>query len=434
MKTVEREVILMKKKIITAILTATMLLSGCSASTGTTKTADPVAKPTFQSEYKPIDFAALSNEQYDEKAMEEEYMKFVFEFFSKTSSKADDGNLMVSPASIMFAFDLAAAGAGGDTLKQIAEAVGNGEDPEKTLKFASDLMKKINDSEAVKFKTANAEWFNKDRYGDNVNKEYLNYVKEMYGAEVNFSEFNDKTKNEINEWTSEHTNKMIPEILEELDPGYAAVLVNAIAFDGKWATPYEDAPNSVFHGSKGDKETPFLFGSEHTYLENGEAVGFRKNYEGGQYSFVAMLPKDEKVSIRDFASGLTYDKYKEFMGSAADIEVWTRMPEFKSDYSVEPKDILKEMGITDAFDPNKADFRGIADTGLYIEKVIHKTAVEVSRDGTKASAATAILMADGAIMVEPEEHKEVYLERPFVYAIVDNATDMPIFIGSLENV
>ena len=424
----------MKKKIITAILTATMLLSGCSASTGTTKTADPVAKPTFQSEYKPIDFAALSNEQYDEKAMEEEYMKFVFDFFSKTSEKSEDGNIMVSPACLMFAFDLAAAGAGGDTLKQIAEAVGNGEDPEKTLKFASDLMKKINDSEGVKFKTANAEWFNKDRYGDNVNKEYLNYVKEMYGAEVNFSEFNDKTKNEINEWTSEHTNKMIPEIIKNLSSDHAAVLVNAIAFDSKWATPYEDAPENTFHGSKGDKKTPFLFGSEHTYLENGEAVGFRKDYEGGQYSFVAMLPKDEKVSIRDFASKLTYDKYKEFMESRTDIEVWTRMPEFKSDYQTDPIAVLKELGITDAFDPNKADFRGIADTGLYIEQVIHKTAIEVNKDGTKASAATAILMTDGAIMVEPEEHKEVYLERPFVYAIVDNATDMPIFIGSLENV
>jgi len=365
--------------------------------------------------------------------MEEEYMKFVFDIFSKSSAKTLDGNVMVSPASIMFALDLAAAGAGGDTLKQIAEAVGKGDDPEKTLKFASDLITKINNSEGVSFKAANAEWFNKERYGDNVNKEYLNYVKEMYGAEVSFSEFNEKTLNEINEWTSDHTNKMIPQILAELNPDHAAVLVNAIAFDGKWAKAYEDAPESTFHGSKGDQKTPFLFGSENTYFENEEAIGFKKDYEGGQYSFLAMLPKDTDIKIKDFASKLTYEKYKAFTDSRTNIEVRTRMPEFKSEFQISPEEILKELGIEDAFNPNKADFRGIADTGLYFDQVIHKTAVEVTKDGTKASAATAILMADGAIM-EPEEFKEVYLDRPFVYAIVDNATDMPVFIGSLENV
>ena len=427
----ERVVFNMKKKIITAILMATMLLSGCTA----TKTVyEPIVKPTFKTEYTPINYSALSSEQYDEKAMEEEYMKFVFDFFGKTSAKAEDGNLMVSPASMMFALDLAAAGAGGDTLKQIAEAVGKGDDPEKTLKFASDLINKINSSEGVSFKCANAEWFNKAKYGDNVNKDYLNYVKEMYGAEVNFSEFNEKTLNEINGWTSDHTDKMIPQILAELSPSYAAVLVNAIAFDGKWAKAYEDAPESTFHSPEGDKETPFLFGSEHTYYENGEATGFRKDYEGGYYSFVAMLPKDKDINIRDFAAGLTYDKYKEFINAPQNIEVRTRIPEFKSEFEVSPMGILKEAGIVDAFDPNKADFRGIADTGLYIEKVIHKTAVEVNREGTKAAAATAALMVEGAEMEDPQDFKEVYLDRPFVYAIVDNATKMPVFIGSLEKV
>ena len=255
----------------------------------------------------------------------------------------------------------------------------------------------------------------------------------MYGAEVNFSEFNEKTLKEINEWTSDHTNKMIPEIIRELNPNYAAVLVNAMAFDGKWAEEYEDAPEAVFHGSAGDKNTPFLFGSERTYYENSEAIGFRKDYKGGEYSFVTMLPKDSNVNIKDFVSKLSYDKYKEFIGSKTDIEVRTSMPEFKSDYEVSPVAILKELGIKDAFDANTADFRGIADTGLYIEKIVHKTSVEVNKGGTKAAAATAILMTDGAVM-EPEEFKEVYLNRPFVYAIVDNATDMPVFIGSLENV
>ena len=433
-KTDEREVLNMKKKIITAVLLATMLLSGCTGSNVTLTDSEPPAKTTVKTEFKPINYSALSNEQYDEKAMEEEYMKFVFEFFSKTAEKSETGTMMVSPASMMFALDLAAAGAGGDTLKQIADVVGNGEDPEKTLKFASDLMKKINSSEGVDFKAANAEWFNNGKFPDSVKKEYQDYVKEMYGAEVNFSEFNDKTLKEINDWTSDHTNKMIPEIIKEFNPTDAAVLVNAMAFDGKWEKAYEESPDVVFHGSEGDKKTTFLYGSENTYFENEESIGFRKNYEGGQYSFIAMLPKDSDVKIKDFVSNLTYDKYKEFINSAEDIEVRTRMPAFKSEYEVIPVEILKDLGIKDAFDPEKADFRGIADNSLYIQKIIHKTAVEVSKDGTKAAAATAITMTLGSVITVPEEFKTVYVDRPFVYAIVDNATDMPVFIGSVENV
>ena len=426
----------MKNKIITAILLATMLLSGCSGVEKTAKPSDMADKPAVLTEYKPIDFAALSSEQYDEKAMEEEYMKFVFDFLSKTSEKTEKGNIMVSPASLMFALDLAAAGAGGDTLKQIAEAVGKGDDPEKTLKFASDFMNRINNSGDVSFKTANAEWFNKAVCKDNdkVDKDYLNYVKEMYGAEVNFSEFNEKTLDEINGWTSDHTNKMIPQILSELNPATAAVLVNAIAFDGKWDEAAEEIPDMTFHSPEGEKTTSFLYSTEKTYFENEEATGFRKDYEGGQYSFVAMLPKDKDISIKDFVSKLTYDKYKAFIGSGTDIKVKAGMPAFRSEFEIKPVELLRELGIKDAFDPEKADFRGISEGGLYIQDIIHKTAVEVNKDGTKASAATAISMTLGAVEIKPESFKTVNLDRPFVYAIVDNATDIPVFIGSLENV
>jgi len=359
-------------------------------------------------------------------------LKFVFDLLSKTSAKSGKGNLMLSPASIMFALDLAAAGAGGDTLMQITEAAGRGDDPGKTLKFASDFIKRINSSEGVSFKSANAEWFNEDIFGDNVNKDYLNYVEEMYGAEVNFSSFNDRTLNEINEWTSENTNEMIPRILTELKPSSSVVLVNAIAFDGKWEKAYSRVQKSPFRSPDGDQNTSFLYGSEKTYFENEEATGFKKDYEGGQYSFLTMLPKDENIRISDFVSGLTYDKYKAFIDSKTDIKVVTGFPEFRSEFQTSPVEVLRELGIKDAFDPKKADFRGIADSGLFIETFIHKSVIEVNREGTKAAAASAGVTSQSAL--SPSQFRSVILDRPFVYAIVDNATDMPVFIGSLEKV
>ncbi|MFA5528874.1 MAG: serpin family protein, partial [Peptostreptococcales bacterium] len=89
-------------------------------------------------------------------------------------------------------------------------------------------------------------------------------------------------------------------------------------------------------------------------------------------------------------------------------------------------------GMIDAFDPFKADFSGIQKLkdyeNLYISEVMHKTFISVDEHGTKAAAITKVGVNK---MSMPMEDKVVRLDRPFVYAIVDNSTMLPIFIGTL---
>ncbi len=92
--------------------------------------------------------------------------------------------------------------------------------------------------------------------------------------------------------------------------------------------------------------------------------------------------------------------------------------------------------MTEAF-TEAADFSRMAqtDTGLlYINRVLHKTHIEVDRAGTKAAAVTAVEMTNEAAMLEPEETPTVYLNRPFVYAIIDTETGLPIFLGSVNTI
>ena len=63
----------------------------------------------------------------------------------------------------------------------------------------------------------------------------------------------------------------------------------------------------------------------------------------------------------------------------------------------------------------------------------HKTFISVGEKGTKAGAATVVEMADGAA-VEPQEPKEVYLDRPFVYMLIDCENNIPFFIGTMMDV
>jgi serpin B len=97
---------------------------------------------------------------------------------------------------------------------------------------------------------------------------------------------------------------------------------------------------------------------------------------------------------------------------------------------------LKALGMTDAFNQRMADFNrmGTSPEGpLFISEVLHKAYIAIDERGTRAGAATAVIMAPGAAP-QQEPPKIVRLDRPFVYAIIDNATSLPIFIGTVMSV
>ncbi|MCC8120425.1 MAG: serpin, partial [Oscillospiraceae bacterium] len=111
----------------------------------------------------------------------------------------------------------------------------------------------------------------------------------------------------------------------------------------------------------------------------------------------------------------------------------TAIPQFESEYGVEMNEVLKALGMTDAFDSTLADFSalGHSDEGnIFISSVLHKTYICVDEAGTKAGAATAEEIA-GASAEPTEEPKRVCLDRPFVYMILDCESGIPLFIGTV---
>jgi serpin B len=191
-----------------------------------------------------------------------------------------------------------------------------------------------------------------------------------------------------------------------------------------------------FYGLDGETDASMLSSTEKGYFESDKATGFIKYYEGEEYAFVAILPKDVKAEANDFIKNFSYEDYKKFIGSRSDEDVRALMPEFKSDYGQKLNDTVAKLGVTNAFDKENADFSGIADTkdgNFYISEIIHKTHIEVDRKGTKAAAATAITMKVAGV-APAREIKEVICNRPYCYAIVDTATMNPIFVGTVNTV
>ena len=268
--------------------------------------------------------------------------------------------------------------------------------------------------------------------------DYVDYVQDTFLAEYVVTDFNDKTPDEINSWIGKHTDHMIEQVINELDPSTVMVLVNAIAFEAKWEEGYEDYQifDGDFTAADGTAKTvTFLSDTTDAYFETDKATGFMKMYEGGQYAFLAILPSDASVNANEFAAGFTPEDYEAFINSVSyRYSVYSEMPEFAYDYEMTLNDTVADMGCGDIFDGDKADLSGIAGApgDLFVSKIIHKTHIEVDREGTKAAAATVVTVTYNSVVEMVSETREVICNRPYMYAIVDVETMAPVFVGTVN--
>ena len=180
-----------------------------------------------------------------------------------------------------------------------------------------------------------------------------------------------------------------------------------------------------------------MYSEESRYLADADTTGFVKYYQGRRYAFAALLPR-EGMSIADYVASLNGEKLGALLDGMTAEKVNAGLPRFKTEYTVEMSEALAALGMTDAFDPARADFSGMAemeeDNNICISRVLHKTYIAVDESGTKAGAATVVEMTESAVF-EPEEPKEVILDRPFVYLLIDCENgNAPVFIGTVETV
>lgn len=346
----------------------------------------------------------------------------------------DGENVMISPLSVLYALGMTANGAGGETLAQMEAAFGL--PVEELNPYLHALMDGMPSGKKAKLDVANAIWF-RDSEGFAVERDFLQANADWYGAGLYKAPFDDGTCREINSWVNKHTDGMIPSILEEIPDSAVMYLINALAFDAEWEEVYRERQvrDGVFTREDGTAaDVQLMYAGESRYLEDGHAVGFLKYYAGRQYAFAALLP-EEGLSVADYAAGLTGEHLRDLLESAQVEQVQTAIPVFESEYDVEMSDILRAMGMTDAFDPAAADFSGMGSStegNLFVSRVLHRTYISVDAKGTKAAAVTAVAPAGEA--APQEEPKTVYLDRPFLYLLIDCGTNLPIFIGAAMDV
>lgn len=348
---------------------------------------------------------------------------------------SEEENVLIAPVSVLTALAMTANGAKNDTLTQMEGAFGI------TCEPLNDYMKKYLDSlpneEKYKLHMANSIWI-KEEEGFTVEKEFVEKNKTFFEAEVFEEAFDKSTLKEINNWVKDNTDGMIEGILNEIPEDAVMYLINALAFDGEWEEIYKTTQvrEGIFTLENGmEQEVEMMYSEENLYLEDDLATGFVKYYADKEYAFVALLPKEE-VTISEYVENMSGSKLKEMLENPQEVQVNAVIPKFETEYSVLLNETLECMGIVDVFDAKKADLSGIGthtDGNLFVNRIIHKTHMQVDERGTKAGAATVVeVMLESAM--ESPEIKTVRLDRPFVYMIIDCENNQPVFMGTTMSI
>ena len=344
-------------------------------------------------------------------------------------------NALVSPLSVLAALSMTANGAKGETLSQMEDVLGMSVD--ELNEFYYNYAAQLVNGEKYKLDLANSIWFTADdRF--TVNEAFLQKNADYFGADVYKAPFDNGTRQDINSWVNEHTDGMIPDILgPDIDMSAAVmILVNALAFDAEWQSVYHEdqVHKGEFTREDGSKrQVDFMYSEEYAYLHADNAEGFMKYYNDGRYAFAALLPNDG-VKLSELVASLDGEKLMNILNGAANESVQTSIPKFETEYSVQLNDKLSAMGMPNAFEQWSAEFEGLGTStagNIFIDRVLHKTFISVDERGTRAGAATAVVMADEAMALITHT---VLLDRPFLYMLIDCETNLPFFIGTLTDV
>ena len=399
------------------------LLAGCS---GKVKAADLMEGITKQEGVQ----TAVHSKEYAPVLAD-----FTIRLFKSCYSNGD--NQLISPLSVIMALGMTANGAAGETLSQFEKTFGV---PIDTLnQYLSNYMEKVMaGGEKSILKLANSIWF-ADRF-NNISQTFLQKNANFYGAEIYKRVFDSSAAEEINNWIDKNTDGMIKKMLDGFEDDDLMVLINALCFDAEWIEPYEEqnVKEGIFTKEDGTvQNVDFMGSAENIYIEDSQAKGFVKKYKGLKYAFVALLP-NEGISVADYVSSLEGDKLIKLISSAQNCKVYTKTPKFSFDYSVSMGEIIKKLGIVDAFDSEKADFSDMVaeneERKIFISKILHKTYIRVDEKGTKAGAATMVIMNDATALPTTKEPPKVYLDRPFVFMLIDTESNVPFFIGTVMDV
>jgi serpin B len=347
------------------------------------------------------------------------------------------GNMIFSPVSISAALRMALLGARGETAAQLAatlhlagpQAAADG------LRLLSAGLARLSSGD-VTVRAPNTMWA---EAGLPLRPEFTATLAGMAAAQVRSVDFvhaAEQARLEINETIAEQTAGRIQDLLGRgvVDAATRLVLANAVYLKAAWAHPFPRAATAdmPFHSGAGAEIAVRM-------MRLATRLGYRRGdgyqavilpYAGRELAMAVILPDGPLTPLE---AGLAHAGVRGLLAGAAVQQVRLSMPGFKVTAQANLRRPLETLGAELAF-TSGADFSGITSAErVWISEVAHMAYIDVDEDGTEAAAATAVVVATARFAVPSAPPVEVIVDRPFLFAITNTATGLPLFLGRVTN-
>jgi len=353
-----------------------------------------------------------------------------------------EGNLLFSPYSISVALAMVRAGGAGETASQMDTVLhlpdeGAARDHRHLAQQLEPPL--VPESEqagarlipAYELKLASALWGQEDLP---FRKGFLEVLKNEYGAPLARVDFRkpEEARDQINAWVEAQTRRRIREIIPEGEPSPDArlALANAIHLKASWESPFKAGrtAEAPFTSSEGAEATVrFMHQTEVLrYAGMDDVQVLSLPYRDERLSMVILLPR-KKGGLEELEQRLDPGQLATWLSALRPIHVHLALPRFEFENAFDLSATLAEMGMRDAFDPERADFSKMTEVKLFISLVLHKAFVSVDEEGTEAAAATAVSMTRAGAPSEPAV--EFQADHPFLFFIQHRDTGAILFLG-----
>lgn len=363
---------------------------------------------------------------------------FSYSLFQTTSAGENQRgkSLVMSPLSVLYVLGMLNDGAAGATEQEIASLMGLEAGCQELVNgYCQALMSQAPLTDpSVTLETANfigmaTDFAVSDRYQSDMQQYYMSDVASLDFRQSAALEY-------VNGWCSEKTHGMIPKILDEISPATRLLLMNAVYFKATWTEKFDpaDTRDETFTMEDGQTATmPLMHRKALAMYAPGTAYDILclPYGSGSKWQMMVMLPK-EGQTVDDVVGSLTTVPWTTLWRQGRmRCEVDIKMPRFSTGSDIVLNGIIAQMGAPLMF-TDKADFSAITGGAeqLFVSLLKQKAAIEVSEEGTKASAVTAAVMENTAM--QPDEYKKVdfHATRPFVYLIQEISSGSVFFIGT----
>lgn len=411
------------------IILLSLLLAGCTAAKA----------ENFIPEKPPAIDMNKDGAGYDKFLQEypspEEFKGKLWEFGAETFRDfvhEDKRNENYSPVSLYYALGMTAAGANGQTQKEILSYL-KADNKEKLGQDIGTMYRWFYVNTKSDFNLSNSLWID-NKVPWEPEPKYLEDLKQYYFASLHHGNLaTEESAKEISEWIKKETDGHLAPKFEPATPDTVMKLINVIYFKGMWTEPFltnltEEKEFTLANGEK--IQVPMMKQSyEDIFLTTPEYIRGEKSFQDGKMIFV--LPKegsDPWTLVKD------KEKFYEALCGKTQEEVHgvihLELPKFdyKSDYMMTEK-IAKKMPLPFG---GEADFTAMGFKNSLISSVFQGTRITVNEEGAKASAFTEADMEKMA-ETQPEEPKELIfkLNRPFIFAL--QYKGVPLFMGIVAN-